>query len=339
MDIEAQRRADDDLAVAERAAAWIAALEQGGSQTHAAFAAWLKQSPRHVEEALFAAAVSEGLRNFDPARRIDVKALLAEHSRNVVPLMVAPPPPRAAETETRPGRWAAAIAAATLGASMLAWWHGYGPGSWNSYATEVGEQHSVELIDGSLVHLNTQSAIAVRFSSDAREIRLVKGEALFQVAHDETRPFRVQSRNATIQAVGTEFDVDTWSADTRVAVIEGRVRISTPNATAVFSSAGESASISQQGEISAQKNIDAGQAVAWMQRRLIFQADTLKHVAEQFNRYNRAPKIRIYDESVSRLRFSGTFDANDPRSLANLLDRDPELTVVKDADEWVITRR
>jgi hypothetical protein len=51
------------------------------------------------------------------------------------------------------------------------------------------------------------------------------------------------------------------------------------------------------------------------------------------------PIVERHNESVSRLRFSGTFDANDPRSLAILLDRDPELTVVKDADEWVITRR
>jgi len=178
----------------------------------------------------------------------------------------------------------------------------------------VCRRHGFDDLAGIQIDLFVGSyAIAVRFSSDAREIRLVKGEALFQVARDETRPFRVQSRNATIQAVGTEFDVDTWPADTRVAVLEGRVRISTPNDTAVFSSAGEGASISPQGEIAAQKNIDAEQAVSWRQRRLIFRADTLEHIAEQFNRYNSAPKIRIGDELVGRLRFSGTFDANDPR--------------------------
>ncbi|MEJ1960797.1 MAG: FecR domain-containing protein [Gammaproteobacteria bacterium] len=97
---------------------------------------------------------------------------------------------------------------------------------WKQYSTAVGEQRVIELQDGSTVRLNTQSRIAVRLSEHTRDIRLISGEAIFKVHHDTARPFRVHTLGAFIQAVGTEFNVYRRADRTKVAVLEGRVQIS-----------------------------------------------------------------------------------------------------------------
>ncbi|MCP6755955.1 FecR domain-containing protein, partial [Klebsiella pneumoniae] len=89
---------------------------------------------------------------------------------------------------------------------------------WRTYTTARGELRSVELADGSVVHINTQSRIDVNLSPRAREVRLVGGEALFKVQRDTTRPFLVYSGNAVIQAIGTQFNVRLQQTDTTVSV-------------------------------------------------------------------------------------------------------------------------
>lgn len=329
-----------DLALAERAAAWIAAMEREGDEQRAAFSAWLKESPRHIEEALFAAAVAEELRGFDRDKRVDVKAILREHSINVLPL--ATPSSllaRVRARDSRWGSWAAGIALLAFGIASAWWWDALGPGSWQSYTTALGEQRTVELADSSLVHLNTQSRVDVRFRDEMRDVRLVQGEALFKVHHDPAQPFRVHTDHAVIQAIGTQFDVYQHSGETRVSVIEGRVRISTPQSAPQDSTAGQSASISSEGVIAPKPRLDAVSATAWRQRRLIFQADTLEHIAAEFNRYNRTPQVRIEGNAIRQMRFTGVFDADDPESLSLLLGRDPDLNLEKRAGELVISHR
>ena len=63
------------------------------------------------------------------------------------------------------------------------------------------------LADGSKLHLNTNSVVTVDFSSTARNIVLLKGEAHFEVAHDTSRPFSVTAGNNTVTAVGTAFNM------------------------------------------------------------------------------------------------------------------------------------
>ena len=81
------------------------------------------------------------------------------------------------------------------------------------------------LNDGSVVTLNTSSAIEVSLVKSHRTVTLLSGEALFQVAHDTLRPFEVKTGDTTIRAVGTQFDVDSRTAGTTVTVVEGKVAV------------------------------------------------------------------------------------------------------------------
>jgi transmembrane sensor len=94
------------------------------------------------------------------------------------------------------------------------------------YATAVGEQKAISLSDGSKVLINTASRIEVDYSADERVIRLLQGEAFFQVSHDTSRPFLVYAGADVVRAVGTAFSVQVRKSDVAVVVTEGSVELS-----------------------------------------------------------------------------------------------------------------
>lgn len=93
------------------------------------------------------------------------------------------------------------------------------------YATAVGQLTTTTLPDGSRILLNTNSQIRVDYGDQHRQVHLLQGEALFTVAKDVDRPFRVYAGSGLIQAVGTAFSVYLKGADVEVMVTEGRVAL------------------------------------------------------------------------------------------------------------------
>jgi transmembrane sensor len=227
----------------------------------------------------------------------------------------------------------------------------------NTLTTDVGEQRSYQLEDGSLVHLNTQSRVKVRYSESSRSIQLLAGEVLFDVAHDSARPFRVTAGPATIQAVGTQFNVYRGPEQVNVAVVEGRVQIepSEPQdgAGARFNpgqghraresakallNAGEEAAVEGNGRVVKSTTADIPAAVAWRQHRLVFRSERLDHIAAQFNRYNRT-KIEIEGEGLAAQRASGTFNANEPNAFIHFLQEDSSVDIARTVDSILVRAR
>lgn len=93
------------------------------------------------------------------------------------------------------------------------------------YATGVAEHSNIRLPDGSSVALNAQSRLRVRFSASTRDIMLLQGAAVFSVARDTIRPFRVHARGAIFEAVGTDFSIYLGADVTQIAVRRGRVKV------------------------------------------------------------------------------------------------------------------
>ncbi len=345
--------------IAEQAAQWLEVLQRGGAEERKAFAVWLTESRRHVEEFLFMTAVDRVLEDVDPQQRIDVEHLLTQGAGKVVPL----PAERAAAVSAGVDRVEpagmrrrsvmalTALAAGCAAVAVAAWGLLAGTG-WEDYSTVAGEQRTVELEDGSLVYINTLSQLQVRFSETGRDLRLLQGEAMFSVERDPLRPFRVDTGSAVIQAVGTRFNVQRRSRQTTVSVLEGAVRISTEAQTqeegelvagpqqsvpdSGMLQAGEEASIVVNGRITRRPIAEVARVEAWRERRLMFRADTLQDIAESFNRYNRSPRIRIEGEQIAARRFTGVFDANDPESLVAFLGAYADLAVDESGDELVV---
>jgi transmembrane sensor len=329
-------------AVAQQAAEWTEILKNGGSQERAAFDEWLTESPRHVREFLLISAVDRALDAVDADHKHDVQALLAHAKTDRVADLNIYRERNASIPVSRKRHWhwmGVAAALALLAAGVVHW---SAMPHWQDYSTATGEQRTLQLADGSIVSLNTQSHLQVRLTESSRELRLLRGQALFKVHQDATRPFRVAAGKATIQAVGTQFDVYRHPDSTiTLAVVEGRVKVTGSPATRGTSasemqpqilSAGEEVQVTPHGTVRERARVDQASAMAWHQRRLVFRRDTLETVVEEFNRYNAKPQFRLEDARVADRHYSGEFDADDPRSLLELLASDPRLSVTRHGD-------
>ncbi|MEM6650680.1 MAG: FecR domain-containing protein [Pseudomonadota bacterium] len=93
------------------------------------------------------------------------------------------------------------------------------------HTTSIGEQKTIELSDGSVVILNTNSSLEIDYRRHARHITLMKGEAFFTVAKSLNAPFVVMTDKGIAKALGTEFSVRLYEDKLDVVVREGIVEI------------------------------------------------------------------------------------------------------------------
>ena len=344
---------------AQQASSWVEIMRRPKPGDQARFVAWLKESPRNVRDFLLMLSLDQALEELDPERLHDIESLLATASARVAAL----PAPRAIPGRLL-SRWKpAALAAGVLAASLGGWaLLGAHRGSFQQFETATGEQRAFELEDGSVVYLNTHSRVAIRFAAREREVRLSRGEALFRVHHDASRPFRVYTDDAMVQAVGTQFDVYRRDDGTVVSVLEGRVDVTPAAAGPASESSGgtrpqagtgahsvsraasrslgasEVARVNHAGSVSIREVNNVSDTVAWRERRLIFRDQPLGQIVSEFNRYRASP-IRLEGSGVTERIYTGVFDADDADSLVQVLARDPALAVDRSGEGIVVRMR
>jgi transmembrane sensor len=324
-----QQKIDELLAL--RASEWFELLPTASAAQLRELEAWLSESKLHVQEFLEIAEVEFALGGLDRQRQHDVEALLARVSPKVVPM-----PSRAIAAESarvrawRPSWKVVAMAASWATLALLITLTMWSPtsSSKQAFTTQVGEHRIVQLADQSTVTMNADSHIDVTFGKSAREIELVQGEATFEVAHDTTRPFRVHTRAGVVQAVGTKFNVrNLANGDTRVSLLEGRVRISSAGSQEMMMNAGQEVDIHLDGSFEPRANAVVSNAVSWQANRLVFENAPLAEMVAEFNRQNSTSQLRLDGVDGNSHRLDGVFDATDPEALAELLAREPDLTV------------
>jgi transmembrane sensor len=328
---------------AREASGWVETMRHASPGDEMRFVAWLKESPRNVRDFLLMLSLDCALEDLDADRLQSIEALIAKVDQRVTPLA---PRRAAAAPVSRPRRlrWAAMAAGVLIAAAGTLLW--YATPGFRAFETATGEQRTFELEDGTVVSLNTHSRITIRMGTHAREVRLLRGEALFHVHHDASRPFLVSTDDAVVQAVGTQFDVYRRDDGTVVAVLEGRVNVtaaapaavpagaairpqSGPTASVRSLGASQEAQVSHQGSVSIREVSNVSDTVAWRERRLIFRDQTLGQIVDEFNRY-RAHPIHLEGDVSDRV-YTGVFDADDAESLLQVLARDPGLEVDRSA--------
>ncbi|MEI9988600.1 MAG: FecR domain-containing protein [Rhizomicrobium sp.] len=212
------------------------------------------------------------------------------------------------------------------------------------YATRVGEMRVVPLNDGSLISLNTQSEVVVRYSKSRRDIDLIQGEALFDVAKNAQRPFIVHAGDIAVRAVGTSFTVRVLpSQPVQVLVKEGVVEVTRPDipvAPPVRAAANTRAIAPANAPIVAKpvETAEVERALAWRDGRIAFHGETLGTAADEFARYSDI-RIRIDDPSVAQERITGLFLAGDPIGFANAVAVSFDLRVAVADNEVRLLRR
>jgi transmembrane sensor len=187
------------------------------------------------------------------------------------------------------------------------------------YATRHGEQRTWRLADDSVLRLNTDTAVTVRYGRAERLVEIDQGEALFEVAHESGRPFRVIAGTAVVTATGTQFDVYRQGDATLVTVIEGQVTVAPADATrtVVPVSAGEEVRVTA-GVVAAPAPADIQRNTAWLRRQIVFKHQPLAAVAAEFNRYGAVP-IEIETPALRTLAISGVFTADDTETFIAFL--------------------
>lgn len=269
------------------AAAWLARLH-GDADARPALDAWLEEDAEH------AAAF---------ARANEVWAILPRAART------GGESPGVATDHRRRPRVSLAIAASVVLGLAGAWWS---LGTFGDYTTKPGEQRIATLEDGSRIALNTDTRVDVTFRSGQRHIKLEKGEAMFEVAHDADRPFVVVAGDTRVQALGTVFIVRRSADDVTVTLIKGKVAVSRDQPRAggapvrpLILQPGEKLTEPAEGPVRIETEpVDV--ATAWRRGQTVFRDTPLGAAVTELNRYG-GPVILVDDPRLAALPISGVF--------------------------------
>ncbi len=309
------------------ASAWLAKIQgdRRTPDTDAALQAWLQADPAH--EAAFERATE--LWEMLPGIAAVGEATAAND--------------RAPKPKSRALPIAACIAAAVVVVGMgggYAFLH-----RTPVYVTAVGQQQVTILPDGSRISLNTDSQVSVLYTGSERRVRLDKGEAMFDVAHDAAHPFIVMAGDEQVRALGTSFVVRRQADRVAVTLVRGKVQVSKieparPKASqltpvAVLTPGERLTLIGDTNPTVDTPSIDA--VTAWRRGEVVFADTTLGDAVTEINRYG-PTQVVVDDPDVAKIRISGVFATNDAAEFAAAMAQLNGLRVVKSEDRIELRR-
>ena len=325
--------------IRSEASAWIAQLETGelsGADLDA-FREWMSRSPRHAAEIKRLAELS---------MELNVLTEMAEPLREV--LMEYQPIVKSGFIRSvfNPVRVAVFVVFVGIIFSLLFYRQQAEISADESLlvATSVGEYRDFELADGTKVKLNADSQIKFAYDNRKRKVRLLKGEAFFDVKPDAARPFLVYARENYVRVVGTAFLVRLTKQDFEVTVTKGRVELAqvetvieggerelpakvAPDNTALtlqpplILEAGQSVSISATREVSPVVTLsdrELQRELSWREGLHDFSNTPLEEVVNELTRHSPL-EIEIADPVIRNLKFGGIFRTGETEPLFDAL--------------------
>ena len=215
----------------------------------------------------------------------------------------------------------------------------------NAVVTGVGQQQVRLLRDGTRVVLNTDTRIEVNYDEHVRRVRLIRGEAWFDVSKRPTWPFVVSVDGQEIRALGTSFIVrhdDTQGLS--VTLVEGRISVA-PTARN-----GEAPSQAQQILAPGQRLVisrnhaptvdrpELSRITAWERGRVEFEEAPLGDAAKEMNRYSKT-HVAVADAEVAQLRIGGVFRAGDSDEFVRIVTAAFGLRAERSGDNIVLSPR
>ncbi len=227
-----------------------------------------------------------------------------------------------------------------------------------TYQTVVGEKSIVHLPDSSILTLNTDSIVEVKYTSNKRELFLKKGELFIDVAHNKQRELVVTAGEKSFVAVGTAFNVSYLvKSALELIVTEGKVVIankgdiaSTDHFTAKIANgntkqpigviAGEKVVLESTGKLLAKdikktnimNSIDS--SLSWREGKLIFKGETLEKVIAEVSRYSNI-KIDLEGEEIKKVKIGGRFRTGDVDGLLNILTEHFDIETSRTSDSSI----
>jgi len=197
--------------------------------------------------------------------------------------------------------------------------------NWNSdLYTDIGKPLTQKLADGSVLELDTDSAVRVRLGSDRRDIELLRGRLAIAVAKDPSRPLHVQSGGVDAMAVGTRFVVDRSDLGTEVGVHEGIVRVTHGSGAPVDLTAGQQAFV---GHDDTNARVGAlASSDGWTRGVLSVEQMPLAKVLAELDRYL-PERIVLADDSRAAMPITATLPLDDPAAALRALAQTSQLSL------------
>ena len=220
------------------------------------------------------------------------------------------------------------------------------------YTTAVGDQHTVELADGSVIEMNTDTQIKVEFGDDVRGVTLLRGEAYFDVTTDSDAPFKVSAGPGEVVAVGTAFAVYLKDEALDITVTEGRVSVSAASkgsvarqvrgvTTTVLDSVmldagqlatirdpdpGQSAYVGKIVDLKDLSERELNQKMLWTEGILAFSRAPLHEVVAEIKRYS-SLEIEFSDNSIAERPVIARIPIGDTETMLDIFENNLGLTV------------
>jgi transmembrane sensor len=314
---------------------------------------WLRRSPKNVSEVLRASTVEYMLRMYklgqvesDASIALDGDATqnTAPQPAHVATVASLDNKPRENPPIRPPRHWKIAAMAAGLALTTLLAIVASEPRIDGAIATGAGQRQDIALSDGSIAHVGANTELAVDFGDARRTIHLYRGEAVFDVAKDATRPFVVTTSLIDTTAIGTRFGLSIDSGVT-ATVSEGVVKITDhdnpENGKHTILRAGQQLRVSADelaDPVLAQ--VDAVRALEWANGWLEFQGKTIGEAAREFNRRN-VVQIEIEHPEIAALAMSGLhrFPVDSPAKFARTIAAQNGLALTEDRSGKVVRLR
>ena len=303
-----------------RASEWVVALSEAPDDPdlYARFEAWLAADPAPAtdwDEMTYTLAV---MGMSPPLQRAHWGEAAARYgARRTDAAGRRPDRTHAAPTvkhRRSPSRWLRrAAAAAAVAVIALALLPTLGERLLADHSTGTAEVQTVRLADGSVVRLAPESAIDVAFSGSRREVRLLRGEAFFEVAADNARPFVVATRGVETIDIGTAFNIRNTDGGIDVMVREGIVEIDGARTALPVNerlTAGEWARVAWTGAVE-RGRLPPQQVAAWLQGQLVVKHRPTGEIVDALRPYFRG-LIVVRGESLARQPLTGVYSLSRP---------------------------
>lgn len=294
--------------IQQAAADWFARLQGDPAlEDWTTFQAWLETDPEHAAAYRAVEAVWLDLEAL-PAK--DAASDLVIQAPNVAPLR------RAVGSPKRGLLIGLGVAAAAAIVALFAAPRFTQP-TFTDYATGRGETREVALADGSRLTLGGATTLRVHLGARQRDVTLVDGEASFDVAHLEDRPFVVTAGERQVRVLGTEFNILNHAGSLAVSVRRGLVSVSGGPEGAVRLARGQQLTRAP-GVAAKVREVAPDTAFAWKSGKLIYDRTPLTQVAADLNRYVATP-IRV-DHSATSVTVSGVLLVDEEAAMIRRLE-------------------
>jgi len=209
------------------------------------------------------------------------------------------------------------------------------PLKYYSLVTAKGEKSTLNLSDGSVIQLNSESKLRYPnyFETSVREVEL-EGEGYFKISKDPKRPFRVKCNNTITEVTGTEFNIKSRADNLSITVVKGSVKtFSSIEKKGVAVTRGEMVVLRSSGNFSKPVKVNLKHLTAWRENKIFFSRTPLSLAAEELERCYSNVDIIIISDSLKQKTITGIFNTNSLDEILSVLSLTMDIRISKNGNK------